>query len=287
MKRNLFYVLTAALLLSACGEKPVTLRMNLQPGQEYEIATVAEQTASMTIYNQEITYTQLIDLNHVFHVDSVLPDSQYLFNGYLKSVRMEVLPKSNKGLVQGFVYNSENASENKGSYVSFSYIFSKFLKKPYAVRVNNLGDVLMNTKTEVIRSIGIDTVAESKDALEDDFTTLFAVIPKKPVRVGDTYERNYTSGTDNHMEWQNNYTVKEINDNEVIVDFKGTIKSKENHAGQATFTGEHSGTMHIARETGLVNSSATSMSIQVKDDGGINAAPKISGKVTYNCKKIK
>lgn len=287
MKKNLLFISIAMLFISACGEKPVSLRMHVQAGEKYEINTISRQTASMKIYGQEISYEQNINLDHVFQVDSLLPDSQFLFKGYLKSVRMEVVPKSNKGLVQGFVYNSQDPSENKGSYISFSYIFSKFLEKPYAVRVNNLGDVLVNGKTEVIRSIGIDTVAGSKDALEDDFTTLFAVIPKDPVRVNDTYERNYSSGSENHMKWQNTYTVKEINEEELIVDFKGDIQSNDDTPGKATFRGEQSGTMHISRQTGLVNRCDTDMHIQVKDEGGINAAPEISGKVTYTCKKIK
>jgi len=287
MKTKLMYIALLSLFMAACKAKPLSLRMNLQAGQEYEITTTASQTATMTAYGQEITYDQYINLSHIFRVDSLLPDSQYLFNGYLKSIRMEVKPKSNKGLVQGFIYNSEDKSENKGPFIAFSYIFSKFLKKPYEVRANNLGDVLMNTKNDVIKAIGIDTVAESKDALQDDFTTLFAVLPEKPVSVNDTYTRNYNSGQDNHMQWDNVYTVKEINENEVVVSYTGKIVSKENNSGQAAFNGEQTGTLYISRENGLVNTGNSEIHLEVKSGDGMNLSPKISGKVTYTCKKIK
>lgn len=256
-------------------------------GSEYVIETNSNQTASMVLYGQEIVFEQKIRLEHQFRIDSLYSDSSISMTGHLSKVYMEVIPTSNKGIVTSFTFDSENSANNKGNFKAYSYIFTKFIDKPYILKIDKHGDVISNSKSTLITEMGLDTLQESKNALEDDFTTLFAVLPLEPISAGSVYTRNIVSGTETKVDWINEYLVDKISDTEVDLSLNGNISNTENKGAGNEFKGNQKGKIKVDRKTGMVTNSEIDLQLEVisKDEAALQ--PKINGKVTYVCKKIK
>ncbi len=287
MKKITILLFSALPLFWSCKDKKISLHMLPEIGSEYVIETNSNQTASMVLYGQEVVFEQKIKLEHHFSVDSIFADSSMSMTGHLSKVYMEIIPVTNKGIVTSFTFDSENSENNKGNYKAYSYIFNKFIEKPYILKIGKHGDVISNSKSTLISEMGLDTLQESKNALEDDFTTLFAVLPLESISEGSVYTRNIVSGTETKVDWVNEYLVEKISDTEVILNLNGNISNSDNSGAGNDFKGSQSGNIVVDRKTGMVTNSEIDLQLEVisKDEAALQ--PKINGKVTYVCKKIK
>lgn len=287
MRKYGLIIAVFSFLLVGCTEKTIFVHMQPKVGSEYKIETQSEQLASMNLYGQEIQFEQKIRLEHQFSVDSVLQDSSMVMTGHLSKVHMEVMPKSNKGIVTSFIYDSENEKNNKGNYKAYSYIFNKLINQSYRLQIGVHGDVISNSKNALINQMGLDTIAESKNALEDDFTTLFAVLPLGSIKEGSIYSRTISSGNESKVSWMNEYLVEKIEEKEIKLSVDGNISNAENTGVGNDFKGHQSGNIIVDRISGMVKSSEIDLELEVisKEEAGIQ--PKIKGKVTYVCTQIK
>lgn len=285
MKKIPVILLLLSLTIWSCKDRNITVIMQPTAGSEYTIETNSIQEASMNLYGQEIKFEQIIKLEHQFKIDSVFADSSMVMTGHLSKVYMEIIPSSNKGIVTAFTFDSENKQNNKGAYKTYSYIFNKFIDKSYKLKIGKHGDVLSSNRGALINEMGLDTLQESKNVLEDDFTTLFAVLPLESISEGSIYTRTITSGTETKVEWINEYLVESINETELVLNLHGKINNKENGGAGNDFNGIQEGKIVIDRTTGMVKNSEINLQLEVisKDEAALH--PKINGKVTYVCKK--
>lgn len=253
----------------------------------YQIETKSDQTAAMQLYGQKLEFDQKIQLTHIFSVDSVYNDSSMVLSGKLTAVKMEIAPKSNKGLISAFAYDSGDKNQNKGAYKAYAYVFEKFLNQTYLLKVDKHGEILYNTRSELIEELAIDSLEESKNILEDDFATMFSVLPLEPVKTGDVYTKKIQTGTHSKINWENHFTVEKMGEEELVLGLKGSIQNSESAGASNEFNGTQSGTIVVDKNTGLVKSSEIDMFLEIKSADEQAILPTIKGKVTYVCSKIK
>jgi hypothetical protein len=84
--------------------------------------------------------------------------------------------------------------------------------------------------------------------IKDIFSQSFNIFPNKPVKVGDSWEKQIAGSTSMPMDVTTTYTVKSIEGDIVNLD----AKSKMKFTGGANMTGDQTSTMQVNAKTGLV-----------------------------------
>jgi hypothetical protein len=198
-------------------------------------------------------------------------------------------------------YDSKNVGDTlKESTMNgmFRKIFSSMIGKTFKMTMTPKGDV---TKIEGLAEL-VQSMSESIDVPENmkeqmrkqmassfndeqvkqSFTQGFGVYPEKPVKVGDSWNRNLSRDMNNmKMNVDVKYTVKEINDKSVMLDLTGTIKSASGadsvSAVKVDMTGDQKGTMEILRSSGLTKQGNIDMNMKMTAMGNpINVKANIT-----------
>jgi Family of unknown function (DUF6263) len=118
----------------------------------------------------------------------------------------------------------------------------------------------------------------NEQSMKDQFERVLYIFPNKEIKVGDSWEKNTSSGGQLGGKYTSTYTVKEIEGEMVTLEEKSKISSQEEGA---TMKGNVVGLTVVDSRNGLVVSCDQDMTISVTKDGttvDLKAKNKIKGK---------
>jgi Family of unknown function (DUF6263) len=118
----------------------------------------------------------------------------------------------------------------------------------------------------------------NEQSMKDQFERVLYIFPNKEIKVGDSWEKNTSSGGQLGGKYASTYTVKEIEGDMVTLEEKSKISSQEDGA---TMKGNVVGLTVVDSRNGLVVSCDQDMTISVTKDGttvDLKAKNKIKGK---------
>ena len=175
-----------------------------------------------------------------------------------------------------------------------SKVFSGIVNKPFSMRVDEEGRVLELTGfdkiiTDMIDSLGLDAqmktqvLASMKDqfneqTMKDNMAQLFTIFPNKEIKVGDSWDKSYTTGGKMAGKFTTTYTVKEIEGDHVTMSTKTKIGPIDN---TTEIDGTQTGNIIVDSKTGLMINAEYNQDIKVTTQGvtvDIVGKGKIRGK---------
>jgi hypothetical protein len=172
-------------------------------------------------------------------------------------------------------------------------IFSGIVGKTFTMKVDEEGKVLeVSGFTEMLQSMS-DSMGMSDEmkqkmsaslkdqfneqTVKDQFAQVFTIFPNKEIKVGDTWDKNFSMGGKMPAKYATTYTVKEIEGDHVTV----STKTKIEGTGEMSISGDQTGTIIIDSKTGLMVNGDYNQDIQAKVQGmsfDMTGKGKIKGK---------
>jgi Family of unknown function (DUF6263) len=172
-------------------------------------------------------------------------------------------------------------------------IFSGIVGKTFTMKVDEEGKVLEVTGfTEMLQtmsdSMGLSDEMKQKmsaslkdqfneQTVKDQFAQVFTIFPNKEIKVGDSWDKDFSMGGKMPAKYTTTYTVKEIEGDHVTLKTKTKIEGN----GEMGINGEQTGTVIIDSKTGLMVNGEYEQDIQAKVQGmsfDMTGKGKIKGK---------
>ena len=152
--------------------------------------------------------------------------------------------------------------------------------KSFQMKVNEQGQIVEVTGMDqlaeaMVNSTGADEEMKqsmrqmfasqfSEENIRQSFSQAFNIFPARPVKVGDTWDREMDMKGLMAGNYKTTYTVKEISGNSVVLDMKSAMAIGD-------MKGSQEGTLRVDARTGLV----TEGSMEQKFGGAVNSVSKI------------
>ena len=272
------FILVSIFAVPGCSESDnakapdeVTLRFNLQKGKSYTYKMDVE--SEQAIQNN----TMESDMSFVYEVE-VIGDSNNVktLKTTYERIRMEMTgAKTPTGESRDFRIDTDQPNKDTVSSVDkplsmLNNMFYAIKGKSFLMKVDAEGHVvevsgLSEMQEAMLGALQVEpSIRETfrnafasqfnERTLKKAFDQAFNIFPNKPVRVGDTWEKQVNLAGSISMTIV--YTVKEISDKKAVLDVHSNIKSGGS-------TGTQTGTMQVDLASGLV----TSATIEQKMEG--------------------
>ncbi len=295
MKKILFLLYASAvmgIILPACnGSKSgntdaVELKLNLQKGKTYSYAMKTMMNIDMEVMGKPVNTVGNIDFGFKMKVDDIDAQNNFNITTSYDAIRFKM-----NGMGMDMGYDSKNpgdtSKENQMDGM-FRKIFSSMLNQHFKIVMSPKGAVLkIEGLKELVESMSANLnvpeavreqmkkqMAQSfnEDQLKQSFGQAFSIYPDKPVKVGDSWTKNFDQTVNNmKMSQDIKYTVKEIRDNSVILDLDGTIKSSASNDSTSTvkvdINGDEKGSMEFLRATGMISHGNIDMNMKATTMG--------------------
>lgn len=177
---------------------------------------------------------------------------------------------------------------------AMSSMFSGLINKPFIIKVDAEGRVLEISGFDKIINDMIDSLpmnesmkaqarASMKDqfneqSIKDNFSQIFTIFPNKEVKVGESWEKSYSTGGKMPAKFSTTYTVKEIEGDHVTL---STVTKISPNSSESEAEGEQTGNILVDSKTGLMINATFDQDMKVKTKGNtiaITGKGRIKGK---------
>ena len=251
-------------------------KFNLEKGKGYDYELVWDLDTKVAGQTSAVSVTGLYSMNITDVVDNI----RTITTAY-KSMRMNM---SVAGLELDIDSDKPEQKEADGQIGQVVGLMNKVVKgiigKPFVMKVDDEGKVLEIKGFEkifmdMVDSMGLDEnmkaqlTASLKDqfseqTLKDQFAQVFNIFPNKEVKVGDSWQKEYSTSGRMAAKYTTTYTVKEIEGEHVTLTAKTKITSSAN--GQE-MDGTQSGNIIVDSKTGMMVNAEFDQNIEVKTQG--------------------
>lgn len=294
MKTKILYTLSAfalsTILWSCNGSKSsgdaVDLKFNLDKGKTYVYSMKTHFDMNIEMMGKKMNTGGDMDFGFNMKVDDIDAQGNRMLTDTYDAIRFKV---SAMGMDMG--YDSKNAGDTtKENMMSgmFRKIFGSMLGKAFKMTMSPKGEISkIEGLKEMVQSMSehLDIPENMKDKMQqqmqqsfsDDqikqsFQQGFGFYPDKPVKVGDTWNKDMDRNMNNMaMKVNSKYSVKEVTDNSVVLEVTGTIAAAGKDSTATTsgidMKGNTKGTMDIDRATGLAKKGTMEMNMKITTPG--------------------
>lgn len=237
------------------------LKFNLEKGKGYDYEMIWDMDSKVAGQESNISITALYSMN----VSAVEGNVRDITTSY-KSMRMNM-----KMMGMTFDIDSDKPIDNGDTDVTknplgmMNKVVSSIIGKKFIIKVDDEGKVLEvqgfeKILTDMVDSMGVDgdqkaqVEASLKDqfsnqSIKDQFAQVFTIFPNKEVKVGDTWEKSFSTGGKMAGTYNTKYTVKSIEGNHVTLTTDTKISSVDVEGG---LSGTQIGNMIVDSKTGLM-----------------------------------
>ncbi|MGV3657708.1 MAG: DUF6263 family protein [Chitinophagaceae bacterium] len=253
--RKFFLPLLMAASFAAVAQ-PVSNKLAFKKGQKLEVTTQVASVASQEMMGQSIDINVAATLNHSYDVEDVTAA------GAVIEHKVKRLQLSFDGMGQSEKFDSENEADMKGDMGKAA---EKSIKNKYTMTVDASGNVVSvkadddNPNTagggEDMMSQMLSQLSLGLDMPKQGDPTPFKILPAtgnlaKGYSWTDSLNKNEEKGF-------HKYTIADVTDNEVLIDFTGqTSSSKQQEAQGMEMTilmeSKQTGKITLDKKTGLL-----------------------------------
>ena len=297
MKKRFFILIAfaATIFILSCQSSSKTsaarlLKFNLQKGKGYDYEMVWDMNTKVMGQETGISIGGLYSMN-------IVED-----DGKVKSVATSYKNITMNMKVGGVEMNldSDNTPDSaesdteKNPLAIMRKVISGMIGKTFIIKVDEEGKVLEVTGFEKIISDMIDSMDVDEEiktqamasmkgqfneqSMKDQFAQIFTIFPNKEIRIGDSWERNYSTGGKIPAKYTTTYKVTDIEGDHVSMTAKTKIES---NTGDMEIGGKQNGNLIVDSKTGLIVNADYTQDLEVTTKGmtvGITGKGKIKGK---------
>lgn len=238
-------IILMLVIQTSISSQTINLQYNLSQGKEYktEIKTKMHTQSDVQTINMNMNF--MMD----FVVDKVNKENIELNYSLVEVEQSIEMPNQAK-----MIYSSSKPA-NDGFAQNMHAVYSKVLNIPLITTLNNKGEI---TKTADISKI-LGGNSQMNTQVQNSMKEDFIVYPNKTLKIGDSWENSKTA---NGIGFKVIYTLKQINNNEVILDLRGKMDFSGSYNATIENT-KYYGTVVIDKETGWLKTSNTIITMDI------------------------
>jgi hypothetical protein len=251
MKKIIFFLV----LFTWLHPHAQTINNNLRfkKGEQYQIASESKTTVSQDIMGQSVDFTIKMEVLEVYEVKDVNKKEAVLFHK-VKKIKM-----TTEGMGGGKTFDSDIPGDMNDEIAA---PLKEILTKTFEISVDNTGKIT-GIKSEAGHqndslSQNMNSMLPGKLFLDLDpkinQPSVFKIFPDKAVAKGDNWSDSTITKNSKQL---TSYTLKDITETDIIIDFKTTSETEANTEamGMQTSTSTHdtaSGKIILDRSTGII-----------------------------------
>jgi len=287
MKKLMFLLVAAGMVVAVAGiqscksasqtSSSKMLKFNLEQGKGYDYDMVWDLDTKMGDQLTTVSLTALYSMN----IASIDDNIRSVSTAY-KSIRMsmnvmgmQLEMDSDKPL-----QDTAAGSGKENPLAMMNKVMKGIVGKRFIIKVDEEGKVLEVTGFERIindmvdsmgldESIKIQVMASMKDqfsdqTIKDQFAQVFTIFPNKEIKVGDSWEKTYSTGGKMAATYTTTYKVKEIEGDHVTLTTNTKIGSE---SGQREIEGTQTGNIIVDSKTGLMINAEFDQDFDVNAEG--------------------
>ena len=289
----LFATVSISIVFTACnnsksgGGDVVDLKLNLQKGKTYTYTMKTNMNMDMEVMGKPMNTTGNIDFGFRMNVEDVDAQNNYRIATTYDAIRFKM---NAMGMDMG--YDSKNVGDT-----TRENMVNGMMRKVFGGMMGKTFKITMSPKGEVLKIEGLKELVESmeanievseqmktamhkqmsesfsEDQIKQSFAQAFSIYPDKPVKVGDSWNKNLDRDMSQVKMSQNlTFTVKEINSSAVVLELTGKIASSMGKDSTAPamkmdLSGDEKGTMQMDRNTGMISQGDIDMDMKMSAMG--------------------
>jgi hypothetical protein len=300
MKKITFFLVAAVTIISiatvqSCKSSGKTsaaklLKFNLEKGKGYDYEMVWDINTKVMGQETGISIGGLYSMNITDDDGKVksVATSYKSLNMNMKVGGVEINIDSDKAP------KDNGEAEEKNPMAIMRKVISGIIGKTFVIKVDEEGKVLEVTgfdkiMNDIIDSMDIDEDIKtqtktsmkgqfSEQSMKDQFAQVFTIFPNKEIRVGDSWEKTYSTGGKMPAKYSTTYTVTDIEGDHVNMTSKTKIES---NTGEMEMDGKQNGNIIVDSKTGLMVNAEYTQDMEVRANGmkiAITGKGKIKGK---------
>lgn len=267
-------VLTVLLftISSVHAQKSVTLKYNLNVGDQYEFVTELDQEVSFDANGQTMTLDQDMIFNMASNVTSVTNEE------IAQEIKFEKVEMTQAIFGMELHYNSADSTTWTGMGAQIAEEMNKLINKPISYVMDERGN---------IKDLDISSISDNDD-LSNNLTSgnTYAVYPEGKVKVGESWETDIEPLKDSDMTVHMKYTLLKATKKQVTLGLEGTLKANEINSEDMELNGTTVGEMIVDTKTGMLISSKMDIELAVElEQQGMKIPANILSTTVTTCQK--
>ncbi len=277
----LFALVTVSTVFIACQTTSKTanaklLKFNLEQGKGYDYELVWDMDTKVAGQETAITMTGLYTMD----ITGIDEKVRSVTTAY-KRIKMDM---NVMGMNLTMDSEAPPTAEGEGDgnpLGMMNKVMTAIVGKKFVIKADEEGNILEVTGFEkiindMIDSMGLEPSAKaqvdasmkdqfSEQSIKDQFAPIFTIFPNKEVKVGDTWDKSFSTGGKMAAKHTTTYTVKEIDGDHVTLSANTKIASKEEDGQQ--ISGSQTGKIIVDSKSGLMINAEFDQDIEVKAEG--------------------
>ena len=245
---------------SGGGGETYTIKMRLNKGDTFR----QDMQTDMAMNTGGMEMKMKMDIGTSFLVESNEPG-----NKVLKITYTNMNTSLDVGKFNGGVITSDSAIKKSNNSVIGKTITVNLSKDNEITNISGL-DELMNSQTDDSASKEMMKKMFSKDQVNNLFGMMFSMYPKKPVKIGDSWNGNTTTniaGMDIKIDIK--YTLLSVKNGLAEIDVNGSVSGggemiKESSGMKMDMSGTQKGTLTIRMDNGYPHSGSYKMDMKAE-----------------------
>jgi hypothetical protein len=211
-------------LLVSCKQKggsgeAYTLKMRLTKGDKFAQDLDMNMKMGMSIMGQNMDMNMDMKSGTAFEVTNAAPDIKELTMTYTK-MDMSMEMKGQEGM------NKKMGDMDAGKKIVGKKVIMKINDQNKITEIAGVEDAIWGDSTDMATREQMKKMF-SKEQLNSMFGMMFQMYPDKPVRIGDTWEKeNEVTISGITMKMQGKYKLASVKDGVAYVDIDGKFKGK-------------------------------------------------------------
>ena len=233
MKKIISSVIFSLMVITLMAQAPVAIKLNLVKGKTYTVKSTSKQTIQQTAngqtFNMDITSNSVTSYK-VLKQENDIMDIEFKFDTIATKI-------------SSVMFTKEMNSAKLGSKEPIDRIMNKMSQNTVIAKISTTGkfvSFVTYTKFKDNVMFVLDSIAAGKrdlaktqaealikeSAVKSMIEPLFAYLPEKSVKIGDSWETSFLQSANNvSMLCMNTFTLKAVENNVASVTGKSEIES--------------------------------------------------------------
>lgn len=262
MRNFIVFVLSGILLLASCkqGGQSIELKFNPKSNQSYKYELDTKMEVNATMFSTKMNMLMGMSMNQ-----EGMSGPNHKMSATIDKIKMDM----NMPMVGDMKYDSEKPDTANPAAASFAELIGKKMN----MEMSQTGEITNGKDLEGMDQVNMGNLG-----------TQFGFYPDKPVKVGDTWEKESTQNVQNmSMLLKAKYTLKSVNGDKALVDCDGTFSidhskstgdpAADKRLKDMKMEGTQKGTMELEVSTGMLVKTDLLQDIKMTMDFGGSSVP--------------
>jgi len=264
MKKTTFFLLALTVFFASCKttSEAVNLKVLMPKGTQYEYTSSMDMNMTQNFQGQEMKMSNKMTFMYLF---DVIRDSA---NWKTVTSTIQRMKMDMNAMGQNMSFDTDNATDTSGPMGMMNRMFAGIKGKQFSFTINDKGEVgTVSGMRELVESMVPADMPNRQQALQQmgaglneesfkqNIQQSFAVFPKNPVKIGDSW-KDTTTMTNQGMTMKsaNTYTLESVDKGNAVIKISSVLSSDQSKINgmDMSLKGSNNGKYTYDMSTGMV-----------------------------------